>query len=61
MTKRLEVRLPDDVDEILSLYCRDSGASKTGAIVMLIKTLQKRLTPESQQLLANMREESAVN
>ncbi len=61
MTKRLEVRLPDDVDEILSLYCQDSGASKTGSIVMLIKTLEKRLTPESRQLLANMRKKSAVN
>lgn len=55
MSKRLEVRLPDDIDQILVFYCQESGASRTGAIVMLIKSLEQKLTRESQLLLAKSR------
>jgi hypothetical protein len=61
MSKRLEVRLPEKIDRILVLYCEESGATRTGAIVMLIRSLEKKLTLESQQLLANMEDSDAVN
>jgi hypothetical protein len=44
MTTRLEVRLPKELDDLLSEYCEETGASKTGAIVMLVRTLEQKLT-----------------
>jgi hypothetical protein len=43
MTTRLEVRLPEELDALLAEYCEKTGASKTGAVVMLIKTLEPKL------------------
>jgi hypothetical protein len=43
MTTRLEVRLPVELDALLSEYCEETGASKTGAVVMLVKTLEQKL------------------
>jgi hypothetical protein len=44
MTIRLEVRLPKELDDLLAEYCEETGASKTGAVVMLVKTLEHKLT-----------------
>jgi hypothetical protein len=38
--KRLEIRLPDEYAQILDDYCVKTGASKTGAIKMLISILK---------------------
>jgi hypothetical protein len=44
MSTRLEVRIPEELDSLLLEYCRETGASKTGAVVMLLKSLEERLT-----------------
>ncbi|MGI2908322.1 CopG family transcriptional regulator [Tolypothrix sp. VBCCA 56010] len=49
MGKRLDIRLPDEYHEILEQYCKRSGATKTGAIKMLILVLK------DEQLLAILR------
>jgi predicted DNA-binding protein len=46
MSIRLDIRLPDDLNDILEQYCRRTGATKTGAIKMLIPILK------NEQLLA---------
>ncbi|MBA2747202.1 MAG: CopG family transcriptional regulator [Tatlockia sp.] len=46
MSTRLDIRLPDEHNEILEQYCKRTGASKTGAIKMLISILK------NEQLLA---------
>jgi len=38
--QRLEVRLPDEHAQILDDYRKRTGASKTGAILMLISVLK---------------------
>lgn len=40
MSKRLDFRLPDEDFAALETYCKRTGASKTGAIRMLIQVLK---------------------
>lgn len=40
MSKRLDFRLPDEDFAALEAYCKKTGASKTGAIRMLIQILK---------------------
>jgi hypothetical protein len=61
MSIRCDIRLPEEVNRILVLYCKETGASRTGAIVMLIRSLKERLTPESKVLLVNGSKVDTVN
>jgi hypothetical protein len=40
MSKRLDLRLPDEDIEALELYCNTTGATKTGTVRMLLKILK---------------------
>lgn len=40
MSTRLDIRLPDEYNEILEQYCKRTGATKTGAIKMLLLVLK---------------------
>ncbi|WP_414586047.1 CopG family transcriptional regulator [Scytonema sp. PCC 10023] len=55
MSKRLDIRLPDEYHEILEQYCKRSGATKTGAIKMLILVLK------DEQLLAIVRKSITID
>ena len=54
MPTRLDIRLPDEYNEILEQYCQRTGATKTGAIKMLILILK------DEQLLAIVRKSITV-
>lgn len=55
MSKRLDFRLPDEDFAALEAYCKKTGATKTGAIRMLIQILK------DEQLLAIVRESLTAN
>jgi len=40
MSTRLDVRLPDEDVAALEAYCKKTGATKTGAIRMLLQVLK---------------------
>ena len=54
MTTRLDVRIPDDLHDVLVEYCKRNGATKTGVIVMLLKVLK------DEELLAIVRKAITV-
>jgi hypothetical protein len=55
MSVRLEARIPEELNDLLIDYCKRSGATKTGAIVMLLRVL------ENEQLLAIVRKTITVD
>jgi hypothetical protein len=40
MSKRLDLRLPDEDIALLESYCKATGATKTGAVRMLLQILK---------------------
>jgi hypothetical protein len=40
MSKRLDLRLPDEDIALLEAYCNVTGASKTGTVRMLLQILK---------------------
>jgi len=54
MSTRLDIRLPDEYSEILEEYCKRTGATKTGAIKMLLLILK------DEQLLAIVKKSITV-
>lgn len=55
MSTRLDVRIPDELHDVLVEYCQRHGATKTGAIVMLLKVLK------NEELLAVVRKSITID
>jgi hypothetical protein len=55
MSTRLDVRIPDELNAVLSEYCKRNGSTKTGVIVMLLRVLK------DEQLLAIVRKSITVD
>ncbi|MBD1925499.1 CopG family transcriptional regulator [Trichocoleus sp. FACHB-90] len=55
MSKRLDLRLPEEDIETLEAYCKATGATKTGTIRMLLQILK------DERLLAIVRKSLTVD
>jgi hypothetical protein len=55
MSTRLDVRIPDNLHDLLVEYCKRNGGTKTGVIVMLLKVLR------DEQLLAVVKKTISID
>jgi hypothetical protein len=55
MSVRLNLRIPDESNQSLEEYCKRTGATKTGTIVMLLRVLK------DERLLAIVRKSITVD
>jgi hypothetical protein len=55
MSVRLDIRIPDDLHDVLTEHCKRNGATKTGVMVMLLRVLK------DEKLLAIVRKSISID
>jgi hypothetical protein len=61
MSVRKNIRISERENCLLKLYCEQEECSETEAVRSLLRGLEKKLTHENKQLLANMSKVDTVS